>query len=321
MYLIALALAAATPVCEAVWRDPARARDIPVLIRLPAGTARVPVVIFSHGLGGDTRAGTLWGKAWAARGLGVVHVQHLGSDSAVYRDAVSPEDRRARVRAAATGVQLQARVADVGFVLDEIDTRKAAGSGRLRSEGESTETACDLSRLDTARAGIAGHSMGAWTAQAVAGQNYGGAPRLANRRFRAAIALSPSAPDFGSAAEAFGTITIPFLSITGSRDGAPLSPDPALRAAAEAQRTAPYSAMPPGDKYLIVFNDGDHMVFSGNSRRAPTPTDLHIQAAAQTATTAFWGATLLGSTSDAAYLAAPTGLKAALAPGDRLEAK
>lgn len=313
MLLIAALLAAAAlnpaapgPVCDAVWHDTARNRDIPVRIRLPDGEAKVPVVLFSHGLGGDTAGGTLWAQAWAAHGIAVIHVQHPGSDAAVYRDAKGPEDAKARVRAAATGVQLQARVADAGFVLDELAARTRQGG-------------CNLARLDTARAGIAGHSMGAWTAQAIAGQNFFGAPRLADRRFVAAIAFSPSAPNTGSAAEAFAGITIPFLSVTGSLDGNPLAAKAEIRAASQAQRTGPFMAMPPGRKYLLVFENGDHMIFSGNSRRAPTPTDFHIQAATKAATAAFWGATLLGNAADAAVL--KSGLKAQLAPGDRWQAK
>ena len=313
MLFLAALLAAAAPapapmVCDATWHDASRNRDIPVRIRLPTGSAKVPVILFSHGLGGDIAAGTLWAQAWATHGLAVVHVQHAGSDAAVYRDAKGPDDTKARVRAAATGVQLQARVADISFVLDELATRK-------------TEGQCNLARLDLGRAGIAGHSMGAWTAQAIAGQNFFGAPCLADRRFVAALAFSPSAPNNASAAEAFGDITIPFMSVTGSLDGNPLAAKAEIRAAAEAQRTGPYTAMPPGRKYLLVFDGGDHMVFSGNSRRAPTPTDLHIQASTKAATTAFWGATLLGSALDAAFLKSPSGLKAVLTKADRFEAK
>ena len=315
--LLAALLAApatAAPVCDAVWHDTARNRDIPVRIRLPESSARaegarVPVILFSHGLGGSIDGGSLWGAAWAGHGLAVVHIQHPGSDTAVYRGAASPEDRRARVRAAATGTQLAARAADAGFVLDEI--------GRRRTEG-----ACDLARLDPARAGFAGHSMGAWTAQALAGQRWSGAARLSDRRFRAAVALSPSAPGDGSPADAFGGITIPFLSITGTADGVRLGAEPAERDASIADRTGPHAGMPPGQKYLIVFKDGDHMVFSGNRRRRPPiAADSHIQDVTRAATTAFFRATLLGDAKDAAWLTSATGLKARLATGDRFETK
>ena len=262
----------------------------------------------SHGLGGDTGGGTAWGSAWAASGIAVIHVQHHGSDTAVYAGAPTPADIPARVRAAASGQQLLARVGDVRWVLDETARR-------------SREGACDLTRLDLAHVGIAGHSMGAWTAQAIAGQYLAGASRLIDRRFRAAIAFSPSAPDPATADEAFGRIAIPFLSITGDEDGMPATAAPELRAAAAEQRTAPYRAMPPGQKYLLVFAGADHMVFSGNSRRAERPADAHVKAVTIAATTAFWRATLLDDAKARAYLSVPDGLQAALAPGDSLAAK
>lgn len=303
---LAAALTAAPPICDAVWHDDARNRDIPVRVRMPAGSGPVPLVVFSPGLGGDTNGGTLWGQAWASHGIAVIHVQHPGSDTAVYRDAPTPADVPARVRAATTPEQLLARVADARFVLDTVALRRREG-------------ACDLSRIDPDRIGFAGHSMGAWTAQAIAGQRWGGDTSFADRRIRAAIALSPSAPFVRDAAAAFGRIGIPFLSINGTADGAPLLALPSTRAAAVAKGSVPYRGMPPGDKFLIVFADADHMVFSGNARRAERPVDAHVKAVTSAATSAFWGATLLGNADDKAFLA--TGLKSALAPGDQLERK
>lgn len=316
-----LLLTGAAPVCDAVWRDPARNRDLPIRIRLPEGRARVPVILFSPGLGGGIGGGSVWARAWVDRGFAVVHLEHPGSDAAVYRGAASPEDRRDRVRAAASADQLVARTADASFILDELARRAAEGP-------------CDLNRLDPARIGFAGHSMGAWTAQGLAGQRFSGAPgfagagiiagppRLADRRIRAAIAFSPAAlTGAADLAASFGGITIPFLSVTGSLDGDPpanASADPArmaaARAAADIRRTGPFTGMPPGDKYLLVFDGGPHMAFAGNK-----PTASHIERLIIAATTAFWGATLLDDPAGTAFLT--SGLKRELAPGDRFESK
>jgi predicted dienelactone hydrolase len=318
MLTLALLLAVpakAGPVCDAVWRDAARGRDLPVRIRLPDGNGRapaksVPVVLFSPGLGGGIIGGTLWGNAWAARGIAVIHLAHPGSDASVYAGAANADDLKARVRAAATGVQLQARVGDVSFILDELARRPREG-------------ACDLARLNLSRIGLAGHSMGAWTAQAVAGQRYFGAAAFRDPRIVAAIALSPSTLTTGDVSEAFGGIMIPFLSITGTADGTPKIARDAVPSTAQieqqAQRTGPYAGMTPGRKYLIVFQDGDHMVFAGNLRRTPTGPDSHIQTVTARLSTAFWGMTLFGNTDDAALLA--SGLTPMLAAGDRFSAK
>ena len=310
--LIALSLllaapTGAAPVCDAVWHDSARNRDLPVRIRLPDGTGKVPVVLFSPGLGGSITGGTLWAQAWVGRGLAVVHLEHPGSDASVYRAPGTPEERSARVRAAASGEQLQARVGDVGFILDELGRRTAEG-------------VCDLTRIDLARIGIAGHSMGAWTVQGVAGQRYYGAAPFLDRRIKAAIAFSPSTLTTAALPETFGAIAIPFLSITGTLDGTIIKPANAPpNISAEAQRTGPFAGMNGPEKYLLVFKDGDHMVFSGNLRRVPTATDAHIQAVTIAATTAFWGMTLLDDKRDARLL--QSGITAQLVPGDRFTAK
>ena len=315
LVLLSAAPVVAGPVCDAVWRDAARGRDLPVRIRLPDGEttkskSKVPVVMFSPGLGGGIIGGTLWGKAWAARGIAVIHLEHPGSDAGVYAGAADAADLKARVRAAATGAQLQARVGDVSFILDELARRPREG-------------ACDLARLDLSRIGLAGHSMGAWTAQAVAGQRYFGAAAFRDPRIVAAIALSPSTLTTGGLAQAFGGITIPFLSVTGTADGVPKIVRDAVPSTAQieqqAQRTGPYTGMAPGRKYLIIFQDGDHMVFAGNLRRALTGPDSHIQLVTARLTTAFWGMALFGNTDDAALLA--SGVTPLLAAGDRFEAK
>ena len=305
--------------CDAVWTDAARGRDVPLRIRMPGGDGVVPVVIYSPGLGGMTDTGNAWSNAWVARGIAVIHLQHKGSDAAVYTDPGTPEERRARRVAAVSGPQLAARVSDVGFVLDQLAQRPREG-------------ACDLSRIDTGRIGIAGHSMGAWTAQLLAGQRFNGQAGFIDRRIRAAIAMSPSVLTNGGLAEAFGGITIPFLSITGSEDGVPPNATREQRAAAEMQRTGPYRGMMPGQKYLLVIKDADHMVFTGGRRTGGAEPEAeiapsvvvpvaHVNDLVTKATTAFWGATLLGDSDDAAFLRSATGLGAQLAPGDRFERK
>ena len=44
---------AAPQVLDIDWKDSARERTLPLKIRVPDGETRVPLVIFSHGLGGS----------------------------------------------------------------------------------------------------------------------------------------------------------------------------------------------------------------------------------------------------------------------------
>lgn len=311
--ILLLVLIAAGPAraisCDGVWRDPARARDVPVRITLPDAAQRpgrpVPAVIWSPGLGGGIDNAGRWIDAWARAGIAAVRVQHPGSDAAVYARDGTPAERNARVRAGAGPDQLLARIADIGFVADELARRRRQG-------------ACNLALIDTARLGLAGHSMGAWAVQAMAGQHDAGgtqAPAV-DRRFRAFIAMSSTGnPDPAIAARQFGGIGRPLLVITGSRDGVPAGAPPEIASRELAKRTAPFTGAPTdGRKALLVVADAGHMLFAGDSRRDDRETAMQDRVAA--ITTAWWRRWLLGDAARDHGLARPP-----LAPGDRWERK
>ncbi|MGA9042366.1 MAG: hypothetical protein WB421_17665, partial [Terriglobales bacterium] len=70
------------------WHDLARDRDIPVKIYYPANAkSPCPLIIFSHGLGGTREGYAYLGEHWAGCGYISVHLQHIGSDDAVWRGA------------------------------------------------------------------------------------------------------------------------------------------------------------------------------------------------------------------------------------------
>lgn len=282
----------AVTTCDAAWRDAARDRDVPVRIRMPAGTGKVPVILFSHGLGGSLDGGTNWAVAWAKAGFIVVNLQHPGSDRSILGQG--------RIGAAMAPAQLVARVDDVHFVLDEL--------GRRPREG-----ACDLRRADLAHVGMSGHSFGAHTTQAIAGQRFPVAGIAADPRVKAAIAFSPSPPMRGSDSAAFGGIAIPFFSITGTEDAAQITPSITPK-----DRERPFRAMPPDGKYLLVLGGANHMVFNAqDGLRGPASTATpHIRDTVIAATTLFWRATLLG---DAAALSELARFGATLPSGDRFE--
>ena len=100
--------------------------------------------------------------------------QHRGTDSAIFG--------KPGFRSALNGEQLISRVRDIQFVISELGRRKA-------------QDRCDLDRIDLSRIGVAGHSFGAQTVQAIAGQRFSAAiePPLGDPRVRAAVALNTSA--------------------------------------------------------------------------------------------------------------------------------
>lgn len=313
---------AAGPVCDAVWHDSARNRDVPVRIRMPDGGAKAPLILFSHGLGGSLDGGTLWAQAWADAGFVVIHLQHPGSDRSVLQSGSGGGGklrmlRRMRsggggggdlggaLRAAMTPEQLDARVSDVKFVLDRIPAQRIEGQ-------------CALTRIDLAHIGMSGHSFGAHTTQGLAGQAFAKTTAAtAEPRISASIAFSPSPPSMGADAQATARMTKPFFTITGTQDTTP-----AASGVSAADRERPFRAMPPGDKYLLVLNGSNHADFSGNAggfrREGP---DEHVRTTVIDTSIAFWRWTLTGDRAAKAALDDPKALEARLASGDRLERK
>jgi dienelactone hydrolase len=273
---LGLALIFAAPataaVCDAVWRDGPRGRDVPVRIDLPR-----------------------WVAAWNAAGLAVIRLEHPGSDASVYRGPATPEERQAKVRAGIAPEQLIARIADVGFVADEL--------ARQPREG-----ACDLTRIDTDHLALAGHSMGAWVVQAMAGQRPDGdvAP-LIDRRFRAFIAMSSTGPaDAATAKAQFGGIGRPLLVITSNTDGVPANAPADVVADQRAKRLSLFAGAPAdGRKALLLLGAADHLLFAGDTRKLPA--DVAMQARVARVTTLWWRQWLRGDRKAEAALAKPVG--------------
>jgi len=201
--LTALALAGGGRAQPAMWRDARRDRTLPVLVRLPEQDAPAPAVLISHGLGGSRAGLGYLGRACAGAGFVAIHLQHPGTDAAVWQDAT---DRRIALATAMLDVgNAVARLHDVSFVLDTLDARP-----ELRG------------RVDAQRAAIAGHSFGAWTVQHMLGQRLPGVrddlPPLPDPRLAAGIALSPTGALGLPPRLAFARMAAPILYVTGTQD-------------------------------------------------------------------------------------------------------
>lgn len=300
-----LAIAAGSEVRsrDDVVHDAARGRDIPIRVYLPGVAGPAPVVLFSHGLGGSRAGSAFLGRHWAARGYLAVFVQHPGSDESLWRDVPAG----ARAAALARGASLRSlfdRLRDVPAVLDALERRGGDAADWLHG------------RVDARRVGMSGHSFGAITAQALAGQRAPGSGRsLADPRIRAAIIMSPSSPRRGDPARAFGGVAIPWLLMTGTRDLAPVGE------ADMASRLAVFPALAPGGKYELVLDGAQHSVFTERPLPGDTaPRDPRHHPVILALSTAFWDAWLRGDPAARAWLDGG-GAQAVLAPKDRWQRK
>ncbi|MDA3960288.1 MAG: hypothetical protein PF961_05830 [Planctomycetota bacterium] len=181
---------------DLVWHDEVRDRAVPVRVYRPAvSKAAVPVVIFSHGLGGSRYVYAHIGRHLAAHGYLSVHVQHAGSDGALFGDGSVAV---AFLRAVSDPQQRIDRRIDLRFAIDRV----LAG-------------AVPDVRVDPQALALAGHSFGAWAALDAVGQ--GGAE--IDERVAAVVALSPIGPGpWGLTAHSWDQLRGPVLFMTGDED-------------------------------------------------------------------------------------------------------
>lgn len=228
--------------------DSARDRVIPVRVYFPSDADPAPVVIFSHGLGGSRDNNSYLGNHWAKRGYAVIFLQHPGSDESVWKD-VPAKDRMAAIKSAASLKAYRDRVDDVPVAIDALSAWNAEEEHVL------------FGRLDLERIGMSGHSFGAKTTQAMAGERLGGG-RLSflEKRIDAAVMMSPSGAKFGDPVAVFSEITIPCLLMTGTLDTSPIGGT----SAKDRLEVFPYVG---GSAWQVVFDGAQHSAFGHRAGR------------------------------------------------------
>ena len=240
------------------WKDTKRDRDIPFLICYPKNLAEtkdpVPVIIFSHGLGGTRTLYEAYGTLWASHGYVVIFPQHPGTDDTALAAAQSKTKSKLDEIIEFTKLlqSTPTRFADIPFVINQIEALQA---GTL--EGKQYEIF--KGKLDTKKIGMSGHSLGAITTQALAGEVHHIPAKnttFTDPRIIAGIALSPYPPlSRENLPETFAGIKVPILYLTGSNDNFLL--------AKPEERRIPYDhSTAAGTLYLEFQNaNADHFIF------------------------------------------------------------
>lgn len=276
--------------------DAKRDRDLPVRVYLPtpakdtasSPVSAAPVVIFSHGLGGNREGSAYLGGHWAARGYAVVYVQHPGSDDSVWKN-VEPSERMAALKSAVTLKNFVLRFQDVPAVLDQLAIWNKEAGHALNG------------RLDLTHVGMSGHSFGAQTTQGLSGQGFPGevGQRFTDSRIRAAVAFSPNVPTTGDAKAAFAGVKIPWMLMTGTKDTSPVS-----NTTTPETRQQVFTELPPGDKYEVVLNNAEHSAFTDRPLPGDTqPRNPNHHRVILALSTAFWDAYLKDNAEAKAWLA------------------
>jgi predicted dienelactone hydrolase len=282
---LAVSAAAAPKIVDLTVHDAARDRDVPLRVYLPTNSAPVPVILFSHGLGGSREGSKFMGEHWAARGYVAVFLQHPGSDDSVWKGKPLAE-RMPDMNRAASLDNFLLRVADVPAVLNQLELWNTDTNSPLAG------------RVNLKKVGMSGHSFGAVTTEAVSGESLPmSGQRFTDARITAAIAFSPSSPKAGSAAKAFGAVKIPWMLMTGTKDTAPIGHETVK------SRLAVYPNLKLAPKYELVLNNAEHSVFTDRAlpgdREPRNPNHYRVILALSTA---FWDAYLKDDAAALAWL-------------------
>ncbi|MBN1849052.1 MAG: acetylhydrolase [Deltaproteobacteria bacterium] len=266
-------------------RDGTRDRVIPIKVYVPKEEKnRMPIILFSHGLGGSREASSYLGQYWANAGYVAVFVQHPGSDEGVWKDA--PVNKRLDALKQAVNVQaLLGRIQDISFTINQLEYLNQEKGHPLSG------------RLNLQKIGMSGHSFGAVTTQAVMGQKFLGNLDYREKRLKVFLLCSPSVGQGLSPENAFGHITSPVMCMTGTEDHSP------IRGAVTAEsRRKVFASLPMGDKFQLVFYGGHHDAFSERDMNGREARDPRFHSAIQQLSTAFWDAYLKDNDKQKGYL-------------------
>lgn len=282
---------------ELVVNDRDRSREIPLTVTLPATRAPAPVVLFSHGLGGNRSNVGYMAEQWASRGYVVVAMQHAGSDSSIY-EGVDPDDVGQVFQDAANLENLELRAGDVSAVIDSLERWNGQFFSSL------------FRRLDLERIGMSGHSFGAMTTQITSGESV---PAIAfetrDPRIDAALPLSTRVTTVGQASVVLSGVELPWLVMTGTEDVSPLG-----QVSVEERRMV-FPNLPGSDKYELVLMNGTHNAYIDESVAEP---GMHYTIAA--ISTAFWDSYLRDDVAAMNWLRG-NGVRGVLSDGDSWQYK
>lgn len=273
-------------------------RRVPIKVHLPAGTGAMPVILFSHGAGGDWDTHFAQAQHLASHGYVVLCLEHVGSNRQRMTQGMRlMQNLDAMIHDAD---EVLTRPRDISFAIDWA-TRQNAAEGKLRG------------RLDLKCVGLVGHSFGAYTTMASCGMRpaldwlkpmvapgKGLGPDLSEPRIRCGVALSPQGvgePFFLSGS--FASLKVPLLGISGTQDrqqnGSP----------AENRREG-FALWPKGDHRFVWLSNAKHLDFadsSGSDRKAQaSATREDVQPVTRAATLLFLEANLKSDKSAAAEL-------------------
>lgn len=275
-------------------------RKVPIKVHVPTGSGPFPVLIVSHGAGGDWDTHYAQAQHLASHGYAVLCLEHIGSNrERLTQGFRMMQNLEAMIHDAG---EVLARPKDVSFAIDHAEEWNRTHE-KLRG------------RLDLKWVGVMGHSFGAFTTMVVCGMRpalewltprvepgWGLGPDLRDPRVKCGVALSPQGvgePFF--IRESFSSLKMPLLGISGTHDKQQNG------LSAENRREA-FALWPQGAHKFLWLANAKHLDFTdstgANRRATPSPTRDDVQPLVRAATLLFLNAHLKADKESARQLTA-----------------
>lgn len=262
-----------------------------VRVHFPKAGGPYPVVLFSHGFGGNRESFAPIGQHWASHGCVVIHPSHadgLGRQAmgagGEEQDAPSGRGRRGGLLGSLNDpARISGRVGDLVLVLDSLGELPKLAPGLV-------------DKVDAKAIAVAGHSFGAYTAMLLGGVTVDlgkeKAKSFRDERVHCVVAISGQGTgQQGLTRTSWDALQLPMMTLTGTRDRGAGGQDVEWK-------KEPFTFAPEGDKYLVVIEGANHVSFGGAlGPRGSTITDI-----VKRSTTHFLEAHLKGSEQAKAYL-------------------
>lgn len=197
--------------------DASRSRNVPIKVHYPTEKGQFPLIIISHGAGGDWDTHYALANHLATHGYVVFCLEHVGSNTKTLKRSIRIFKNLNDMLH--DGKEVLGRPKDVTFAINQ-------AIAWSKSEGVLNN------KIDLQNIGVLGHSFGAFTSMVVAGMRpaldwleprtsyrSGLGPEMKDKRVKACVALSPQGvgePFFTK--EGFSSLSTPLLGITGTED-------------------------------------------------------------------------------------------------------
>lgn len=271
--------------------DAARKKELHSKVYYPRSGGPYPVILFSHGFGGNKDAFGPIGQHWASYGYVVIHPSH--DDGFGRREAdprkdgdhkLADQSRRGRLLGRLNNPEkIGDRVADLVLILDNLDELPKSVPG-LKG------------KIDAKSIGVSGHSFGAYTAMLIGGvtvdlgKDQG--QSFFDNRVKCILPISGQGTgQQGLTEKSWDALKLPMMTITGTRDQG-------AGGQGVEWKKEPYKYSPAGHKFLVVIDGANHFSFGGGlGGRGGGVSDI-----VKLCSTHFWDAYLKDSEAAKKYL-------------------